>query len=108
MPTKSDHNAPYHSEARTVYFEVLMDLYRTEGDRNLTFTPPTDRGSLITRAEAYGINAQRRCVPTLVMNGDWPVVEIGANPNTMSRVQREWLNLRWGEVAALWAQSITN
>lgn len=102
MPTKPDHNAPWQSKGRTAYFEWLMQEYAEKGDRHLCFTPPTDRGSLITRCEAWGLNTQRQYVPTLADGGDWRVVQAGGNPDTMTRIQREWLFNFWGDVASKW------
>lgn len=99
------HRAPWRSQERTVYFEGLMDQYASCGPKHLPFTPPTTRGSLITRAEAYGINLQQQFVPTLAEAGRWPAVSAGGDPNDLSAEQREWLSLRWGQVASLWARS---
>jgi len=83
-----------------------MDRYAEHGGSHLVFTPPSDRGSLITHCEAYGLNLQRRCVPTLVMDGAWPIVKAGEKASeAMSRIQREWLFRRWGEVAAAWVKA---
>jgi hypothetical protein len=99
------HRAPYYSDERTAYFEHLMDGFAERGGRSLTFTPPSTRGSNITRCEAWAINTQRDYVPTLADAGRWPNIKIGAHPETLSRDQTEWLSMRWGECARKWAEA---
>jgi hypothetical protein len=102
MDATPPHRASHFSAELTAYFEHLMDEFAEKGDRHLVFTPPTTRGSLITRAEAFAINVQRDYVPTLTDMGRWPLISVGQRPDVMSREQREWLSQHWGECARLW------
>ena len=103
-----DHRAPWRSPELTAYYERKMDEYVEHGSRHLVFTPPTTRGSLITRCESWAVNLQRDYVPTLTDAGRWPEIMAGSHPDTMSRDQRDWLSSpgRWGECAVLWADHI--
>lgn len=106
MNVTPHHQAPWRSKELTAYYEGLMEAFADKGAGHLPFTPPTDRGSLITRAEAMAINLQRDYVPTLAEAGRWPLVSVLQNPDdVMSRDQREWLLKRWGECARLWAEA---
>lgn len=100
--TQIDHRAPSYSMERTCYFDGLMDRYARDGDRYLVFTPPSTRGSLLTRAESWAINFQRPYVPTLIDDGRWPVTDHRDHPSLLSPDQTEWLSSRWGECASLW------
>ena len=99
------HRAPYYSDERTMYFESLMDRFAEHGARHLTFTPPSTRGSNLTRCEAWAINTQRDYVPTLADAGRWPAAQIGAHPNTLSREQADWLSRFWGDCARKWVEA---
>lgn len=98
----SGHRAPYYSTERTAYYESLMDSFATQGSKHLCFTPPSTRGSNLTRCEAWALNIQRDYVPTLCDMGRWPIIQIGAHPSTLTREQSEWLSKRWGECASGW------
>lgn len=82
-----------------------MRRYADQGPRHLVFTPPSTRGSLLTNVEAWAINLQRNYVPTLASAGRWPPVYTLDDPEMLSREQSEWLSLRWGQCAALWAKN---
>lgn len=97
-----DHNAPWRSVERTLYFEGLMRRFAADGPRHLVFTPPSTRGSLLTNVEAWVLNLQKQFVPTLDDMGRWPMVATFDPPDVMSREQSEWLSKRWGECASLW------
>lgn len=99
------HHAPYFSVERTNYYESLMDQFAARGTRHLCFTPPTSRGSNLTRCEAWAINAQRDYVPTLADAGRWPPVQIGKRPETLSREQADWLSRFWGDCARKWVEA---
>lgn len=99
------HKAPYRSPELTAYYEDKMDEFAKLGGRYLVFTPPTTRGSLITRCEAWAINVQRDCVPTLTEAGRWPIIKIGGNPDDFSREQAEWLSCFWGDCASKWVEA---
>lgn len=99
------HKAPYRSPELTAYFEGKMDEFAKLGGRHLVFTPPTTRGSLITRCEAWAINIQRDHVPTLADMGRWPLVNIGDHPEVLSREQTEWLSRFWGDCAHKWTEA---
>jgi hypothetical protein len=101
----ASHRAPYYSVERTTYFESCMDEFAKHGGRHLVFTPPTTRGSNITRCEAWALNLQRDCVPTLTEAGRWPLIQIDAHPKTMSREQSEWLSKFWGDCARKWVEA---
>lgn len=101
----SDHRAPYYSAERTAYYEGLMDQFAEHGGRHLCFTPPTDRGSNITRCEAWALNLQRGFVHSLRDAGRWPVVQVGAHPNTLHDEQRKWLSRFWGDCARKWVEA---
>lgn len=94
--------APYRSWRLTCYYNGLLDRAARDGLEHLPFTPPTTRGSLITRCEAWGLNNQRAFVPTLTDMRRWPIVAHDDHPDALSNVQAEWLKLRWGEVATTW------
>lgn len=53
------HRAPYYSAERTAYYEALMDQFSEHGRRHLCFTPPSTRGSNLTRCEVWAVNTQR-------------------------------------------------
>lgn len=101
----SDHKSPWRSAALTAYFERLMRQYAAHGSRHLVFTPPSNRGSLLTNVEAWALNLQRDYVPMLVDMGRWQQVYTLDHPDVLSREQSEWLSLRWGECAALWVKN---
>jgi hypothetical protein len=82
-----------------------MDGFAAHGSKHLCFTPPTTRGSNITRCEAWALNVQRDYVPTLCGMGRWPAVKIGGHPKILTRDQSDWLSKRWGECASGWVEA---
>lgn len=99
------HDAPVYSAERLAYFEDKMDEYSRLGLRHLVFTPPTDRGCLLTHCETWALNLQQDYVPTLHGQGRWPTVRAGIHPKVLTREQVTWLKRNWGDCARLWVEN---